>query len=87
MRTRRGEAILRTWLYAALAVLYLLHNDLWLWSDGRIVAGLPVGLLYHALYCLAAAALLAATVRWAWPLDLLEPGEAASEAESGAREP
>lgn len=51
----------------ALLGLYLLHNDLWLWHDGRLVAGLPVGLLYHVLYCVVAALLMAALVRWAWP--------------------
>jgi uncharacterized oligopeptide transporter (OPT) family protein len=83
----------KKWFYAALAVLYLLHNDLWLWNDGRIVAGLPVGLLYHLVYCLAAAALLAAVVRWAWPgEDPLGDGEdeeaaaAALRAEMEARE-
>ncbi len=63
-------------LYAALVVLYLLHNDLWLWHDGRLVLGLPAGLTYHVGYCLATAGLLAMLVRWAWPADL----EASSEA-------
>ena len=59
--TRRGL------LYGALALLYALHNDLWLWSDARLVFGLPIGLAYHVGYCLAASMLLAAVVRWAWP--------------------
>ena len=42
-----------------LALFYLLHNDLWLWHDPRLVLGLPVGLLYHLAYCLVAAALMA----------------------------
>ena len=45
--------------WPALVLLYLLHNDLWLWHDGRMAFGLPVGLLYHVGYCLVAAALLA----------------------------
>ena len=57
----------RAWIYAALVLLYLLHQDLWLWDDPRIVLGLPVGLTYHVAYCLAAALLLAVTVRFAWP--------------------
>ncbi len=60
----------RVALYAALGVLYLLHNDLWLWHDGSLVLGLPAGLTYHVLYCLATAVLMAALVRWAWPADL-----------------
>ncbi len=54
-------------LYAALAVLFLLHQDVWLWNDGRTVLGLPVGLAYHVLYCLAAAAMMALLVKYAWP--------------------
>ncbi len=65
----------RAALYAALAILYLLHNDLWLWHDGRFVLGLPVGLTYHVGYCLAATAFLALLVRHAWPAELAEDVE------------
>ena len=54
-------------LYAALAVLYLLHNDLWLWNDPSLVFGLPVGLVYHAAFCVAASIVLAVLVVYAWP--------------------
>ncbi len=57
-------------LYAALVLVFLLHNDLWLWNDARIVAGLPVGLTYHVGYCLVVALLLGLLVRFAWPRDL-----------------
>ena len=63
----RGGTALRWTLGLAVALLYLLHNDLWLWRDATLVLGLPVGFLYHVVYCLAAAALMAALVRWAWP--------------------
>ncbi len=69
----------RAWLFAALALLYLLHNDLWLWHDGSFVFGLPAGLTYHVGYCLATAALMAALVRWAWPTDL-EAGDEGPDA-------
>ncbi|MDX1502391.1 MAG: DUF3311 domain-containing protein [Thermoanaerobaculia bacterium] len=49
--------------WTAVAALYLLHNDLWLWDDPRRLLGLPVGLTYHVLYCVAAAALMALLVR------------------------
>ena len=54
---------LRLVSWIALGVLFLLHNDLWLWDDARIVLGLPVGLLYHLSYCLIAAVLLAVILR------------------------
>ncbi len=69
-------------LYAALILLYLLHNDLWLWRDDSLVLGLPAGLTYHLLYCLATALLMAALVRWAWPADL-EAGTEAPDARKG----
>lgn len=53
---------MRRALAAALAALWLLHNDLWLWDAPHRVAaawGLPAGFLYHLGYCLAAAALMA----------------------------
>ena len=57
-------------LYAALVVLYLVHNDLWFWHDAQQVLGLPVGLLYHIGFCLAAAVLMFLLVTYAWPRHL-----------------
>ncbi len=67
----------RTLLFAALALLFLLHNDFWLWTDGRNVLGLPAGLTYHIIYCLATSILMALVVRYAWPTDL-ETGDDAA---------
>jgi len=58
---------IRLLLYAALAALAVLHHDLWLWNDGRVILGMPIGLLYHVGYCFAAAALMLLLVRFAWP--------------------
>ncbi len=71
----RADRLVRRLLYLALALLYLLHNDLWLWTDATLVAGIPAGLAYHVLYCLVAALLMAALVRWAWPPGLDSPEE------------
>jgi hypothetical protein len=54
-------------LYAALVVLYLLHNDLWLWNDPRLVLGLPAGLAYHVGFAFAASIVLTLLVIHAWP--------------------
>jgi hypothetical protein len=54
-------------LYLALVALYLLHNDLWLWNDPRLVLGLPAGLAYHIGFCIAASIILALLVKYAWP--------------------
>jgi len=59
----------------ALAVLAVvaLHQDVWYWTDRRLVFGfLPVGLAWHVGYCLLAAATMALLVRFAWPRPLEE---------------
>ena len=57
-------------LYIALVALFLLHNDFWLWDNPKVVLGLPVGLLYHIGFCVAAAILMALTINYAWPSHL-----------------
>lgn len=46
-----------------LILLYLLHFDFWFWHNSEVVLGLPVGLLYHLLYCLLVAGILALILR------------------------
>lgn len=58
---------LRPWLFAALVLAYVLHNDLWLWDDARLAFGLPVGLVYHIGFCVVVALIMAALARFAWP--------------------
>ena len=65
----------RRLLYVALFVLYLLHNDLWLWDDQQLLLGLPIGLLYHIGFCLAAALMMALLVNYAWPRHLRDEEE------------
>ena len=62
-------------IFLALLVAFLLHQDLWFWNDSRIVLGLPVGLLYHVLYCLGVSVMMAVLLRFYWP----EPGAAESD--------
>jgi len=61
-------------LVAAIAVLYVLHQDLWFWDTARplVLGFLPVGLAYHGAYCIAAAVLMWALTRLAWPAHLEE---------------
>lgn len=64
----------RLWLTLSVIALYLLHQDFWFWRDGTLVFGvMPIGLLYHALYCVAASVLMWALVTFAWPSALDEP--------------
>ena len=54
-------------LYLMLMLLYILHNDLWYWHDERILFSLPIGLLYHVLFCAAAALMMWLLAACAWP--------------------
>ena len=56
--TREASRVLPLVLYTALVVLFVLHNDFWLWNDGRLVLGLPVGLTYHVGFCLVISLIL-----------------------------
>jgi hypothetical protein len=62
----------RVLLLVAMATVYLVHQDVWFWRTARpLVFGfLPVGLAYHALYCLAAAGLMWVLTKTAWPAHL-----------------
>jgi len=53
-----SRKIARWLLYVALLLVFLLHNDLWLWNDARLVWGLPVGLAYHVAYCVGVSVLM-----------------------------
>lgn len=63
--------------YAGLPLLFLLHNDFWLWDDRRIVLGLPAGMTYHVGFCVAATAVMLLLVNYAWPehLEVEDPDE------------
>ena len=58
-------------LFLLIAVVYLLHQDLWNWKNADLVFGfLPVGLAYHAGYSILAAITMAILVKFAWPEQL-----------------
>ena len=56
----------------AVALLYGLHQDFWFWRTARpLVFGfLPIGLAWHAAYCVAVAMLMWWLTRVAWPSHL-----------------
>ncbi len=75
----RSPAV-RGLLYAAIGLLLLLHNDFWLYDDGTLVLGLPIGLTYHIGFAVVASVLMALLVRFAWPSRL----ESVDDEEDGA---
>jgi hypothetical protein len=60
------------WLLVALmALVMVLHQDLWFWKDRTLVFGfVPIGLAYHVGYSLAASFAMWALVRGVWPAEL-----------------
>ena len=47
----------------ALVVLFALRHDLWWWDADDRVLGLPIGLTWHVLLCLAVAVTMALFAR------------------------
>ena len=62
----------RALLVLAVAVLYVLHQDIWFWRTARpLVFGfVPIGLAYHAAFSVACAIVLGLLVTYAWPSHL-----------------
>jgi hypothetical protein len=58
-------------------IVYVLHQDVWLFRAAQpLVFGfVPVGLAYHAAYCVLCALLMWLLVRVAWPSRLEHEAE------------
>jgi hypothetical protein len=69
---------------ALILAVFLLHQDYWNWAKSAPLFGfLPVGLAYHAAYCVLSAALMWVLVRFAWPREL---DEMEARSERGSKE-
>lgn len=51
-------------LYSLLVLLFILHNDFWLWENNQLILGLPIGLLYHIMFCIVASILMLFLVKY-----------------------
>lgn len=58
--------------------IYLLHQDFWFWRTARplIFGFLPIGLFYHAVFCLFCSAVMMLLVKFAWPVHFDETASA-----------
>jgi hypothetical protein len=75
----------RILLVVAVAVLYILHQDIWFWRSSYLVFGfIPIGLFYHACFSAAAALLMWLLVTFAWPSHLEHEVEQAEREEDRA---
>ena len=62
-------------LRLAIIVLYLLHNDFWLWDRPTFMLGIPIGLLYHIGFCIVTSILMMVLVKYSWPHHLDSSGK------------
>jgi hypothetical protein len=78
----------RLLLLFVIVALYALHQDVWFWRDARplVLGFLPVGLAYHAAYCIVVALLMWVLTRIAWPSHLESVASETTRA-SAASEP
>lgn len=59
--------------YLFLALLFIFHQDFWLWKNGTLVFGfIPAGLAYDIAFSLLSALAWYLAVRFAWPPELEE---------------
>jgi hypothetical protein len=75
--------------WVVVALVYLLHQDLWFWRAARpLVFGfLPIGLAYHAAYTIAVSVVLAWLVERHWPSHLGDPDGSPEGLRDGHRTP
>jgi uncharacterized membrane protein len=74
------------WFFVVLvAVVILLHQDTWNWTDKTLVGGfMPIGLAYHGLYSCLAAVTMALLVKFLWPAHLEDEEEYTTPATAAA---
>ena len=47
----------RGYILLGVALLLVVHHDFWNWNSTNLYLGIPVGLMFHLLLCVAASAL------------------------------
>ncbi|MCH2201717.1 MAG: DUF3311 domain-containing protein [Fuerstiella sp.] len=73
----------RSIIWLLILVLMILHQDFWLWSDGRLVMGfLPAGLAFHIGLTIAAAVIWWLATKLIWPTDDVRPDTDAGGSET-----
>lgn len=65
--------------------VYILHQDLWFWSTAQplVLGFIPVGLAYHAAYCLLCSALMTLLAKFAWPVPFDDAASALPSEDEG----
>jgi len=74
----------RTVLYLSLFILFLIHQDSWFWDDPTMLLGfVPVGLAYHAVYCVVSSIVWYLVVTRNWPHEAEAFAEGRADEEAG----
>jgi hypothetical protein len=79
---------MKFFLGVLIALLLILHQDNWYWTDPTLVGGfMPIGLLYHAGISLAAAFVWFLTTIFVWPkeVELNDETPVQPNSDSGAK--
>ena len=63
LKTRRYSF----WVVLLVPIGLLLHQSPRLWSDDRLISGLPINLLYHIVLSVLWSAIMLLVIRRAWP--------------------
>tara|TARA_Y100001934_G_scaffold229022_1_gene275789 strand:- start:554 stop:826 length:273 start_codon:yes stop_codon:yes gene_type:complete len=61
----------KTLVLGLFILLFIAHQDFWLWADDTLVMGfMPIGLAYHALFSVICSCLWALACFRTWPEEL-----------------
>lgn len=70
-------------VWGLVALLVILHQDVWLWENDSLVFGfMPITLLYHACISIGAGITWFLATKFAWPSILEEEATASEGAEA-----
>lgn len=76
----------RRLFWAWVVILFILHQDFWLWDDKWLVMGfLPVGLFYHAMFSIVASVTWVIANKFAWPVEIEEWADGGDDPDGGSQ--
>ncbi len=83
----KSSSPLKYIIYAYLGILFILHQDFWLWDDGSLALGfIPAGLIYHIGYSIMATLGWILVIKYAWPTELENISEQPADSASSTTE-
>ncbi len=69
--------------YTLVILMFILHQDWWLWNDSTLLFGfMPIGLAYHGLFSIMASVTWGLTLYFCWPTHIEEFADGKDEGNS-----